>query len=443
MSRKCSVVGVAVLGALSVTPVYAGGLFDKPFDRGGALSIDKPFDKGGALSIDKPLDKGGTLSIDKPLDKGGTLSIDKPLDKGGTLSIDKPLDTGGTLSIDKPLDKGGTLSIDKPLDKGGTLSIDKPFSKGGTLSIDKVDAKTWEAIGVVAAVVVVGWAACIDGCAFVAGIVLDGATVGASGGAVAIPLVAYEFGQSGGPSQNRKSGGPPQNSTDTTSRPSENTAKGSDKDLLAPTKTYPKYYSVKDYPSPEGMANAIPKVSFKSLSDEWADALLQFSYPSPSAKPRVPTAADPAGGVFTSPRSGLTKDADSLYGKGNARRLHAATDYLVKPGTEIYATMTGTVTRIDGHTETNFPMVTIEAIDGTKSRILYVDLDPSLKKGAKVIAGETKIGTAADLSKADEYKGVPNHVHVDYTDRQGRRFDPFLNMYVDDKTSEAAAGKAD
>jgi murein DD-endopeptidase MepM/ murein hydrolase activator NlpD len=189
------------------------------------------------------------------------------------------------------------------------------------------------------------------------------------------------------------------------------------------------------------MTNATPKVSFKSLSDKFTDALLQFSYPSPVAKPRVPTAADPAGGVFTSPRAGLTKDADSLYGKGNARRIHAATDYLVKPGTEIYATMSGTVARIDGRTETNFPIVTIEAFDGTQSRILYVDPDASIKKGAKVVAGETKIGNAADLSKAPEYKGVPNHVHVDYTDREGRRFDPFLNMYVDDK-AETAASKA-
>jgi hypothetical protein len=57
--------------------------WDKPFDKGGPLSVDKPVDKGGPLSIDKPLDKGGGLSIDKPLDKGGGLSIDKPLDKGG------------------------------------------------------------------------------------------------------------------------------------------------------------------------------------------------------------------------------------------------------------------------------------------------------------------------------------------------------------------------
>jgi murein DD-endopeptidase MepM/ murein hydrolase activator NlpD len=190
------------------------------------------------------------------------------------------------------------------------------------------------------------------------------------------------------------------------------------------------------------MTNAVPKVAYKSLSDKFTDALLHFSYPSLTAKPRVPTADDPAGGVFTSPRLPLAKDADSLYGKGSTRRIHAATDYLVKAGTDIYATMSGTVVRIDGRTQTNFPIVTIEAFDGTLSRILYVDLDPSLEKGAKVVAGETKIGKAADLSKSPEYRNVPNHVHVDYTDRDGRRFDPFLNMYVDDKAVEAA-GRAD
>ena len=102
--------GLLALGNISFA--QAGGIFDKPFDKGGAFSIDKPLDKGGTLSIDKPLDKGGTLSIDKPLNKGGTLSIDKPLNKGGTLSIDKPFDKGGTLSINKVDTKVWTDAVD-------------------------------------------------------------------------------------------------------------------------------------------------------------------------------------------------------------------------------------------------------------------------------------------------------------------------------------------
>ncbi|MEY9394350.1 hypothetical protein ABIF66_005016 [Bradyrhizobium japonicum] len=51
------------------------GPWDKPFSRGGALSVDKPLNKGGGLSVDKPFDKGGGLSINKPFDGHG--EIDK------------------------------------------------------------------------------------------------------------------------------------------------------------------------------------------------------------------------------------------------------------------------------------------------------------------------------------------------------------------------------
>lgn len=51
--------------------------WDKPFNRGGALSIDKPTSSGGALSVGKPFESGGALSIGKPFDKGGDLSINK------------------------------------------------------------------------------------------------------------------------------------------------------------------------------------------------------------------------------------------------------------------------------------------------------------------------------------------------------------------------------
>jgi hypothetical protein len=179
---------------------------------------------------------------------------------------------------------------------------------------------------IIAGVIVVGWAACVDGCTFVAGIVVDGSTVGASGGAIAIPIVATTFGgpeksppRSGGP---EKSAPPP-----STAEPKQDQkpVSGSDKDVLTPNKIYPKYYSEKEYPSPGGMKNAIPKVGYRSLSDKFTDAILHFSYPSQNAVPRIPTEKDPAGGIFTSPRSDLVpKDAETLYGKGNARRMHGA-----------------------------------------------------------------------------------------------------------------------
>lgn len=51
---------------------------------------------------------------------------------------------------------------------------------------------------------------------------------------------------------------------------------------------------------------------------------------------------------------------------------------------EVQRRVSGTVARIDGCTETNIPIVTIEAFDGTQSRILYVDLNASTKKGLRL-----------------------------------------------------------
>ncbi len=102
--------------------------------------------------------------------------------------------------------------------------------------------------------------------------------------------------------------------------------------------------------------------------------------------------------------------------------------------------MTGQVERI-GRTETGLSLVQVRAFDGTIARELYVDPIPSIAKGVEVKAGETVIGRAADLSTVKEYAsaGVPNHVHVDYTDRNGRRFDPFMNAYIENAPPVADA----
>src|SRR5262249_23209125 len=150
---------------------------------------------------------------------------------------------------------------------------------------------------------------------------------------------------------------------------------------------------------------------------------LTFSYPNAEAKPRLPTPSDPAGGIFTSPRNTNDPDANTLYGVGNAGRVHGATDYLLAPNMPVYATMTGIVDRI-GDTGTGFKLVQIKAFDGTVARELYVD--PIVQKGDKVTAGETMVGHSVQLSTYPGYANVPNHVHCDYIDRNGRKFDPFL-----------------
>jgi len=111
------------------------------------------------------------------------------------------------------------------------------------------------------------------------------------------------------------------------------------------------------------------------------------------------------------------------------------------PGTPVVATMTGVVERI-GRTETGLPLVEIKAFDGTIARELYVEPPPSIKKGVSVTAGDTLIGRASNLAQVKEYVSVPNHVHVDYTDRKGRRFDPFLNVYIENAPPAAEAKAA-
>ena len=335
----------------------------------------------------------------------------------------------------KPLEKIGTELDNGSRDFKDKVPIYRDVEEGGSRAVREtfkwIENNPEKALAI-AAVVVVGWAACADGCTFVAGILVDGSTVGAGSGTLAIPIVATTFGDD---SSKKPVPSLPTNQT----IENKNTDSEPQKDYLSPTKVYPKYYSNADHPSPKGLSNAIPRISYRTLHDRFTDILLDFSYPSETAAPRVPTATDPAGGIFTSPRKTAAPDAKALYGD-SARRIHAGTDYLMRPGDKVYATMSGTVTSTTGRTETGFSFVTIRAFDGTEARLLYVDIDPSVKVGNKVEAGQSVLGMAADLSRAPDYKNVPNHVHADYTDRHGRRFDPFLNMYVEE-SHKVSAGK--
>jgi len=272
----------------------------------------------------------------------------------------------------------------------------------------------------------------------VAKLIVDGKTVGAaSGGTVGIPIVVFDPFKKPNSSDPQNQGGNRSGSSPS-SQPSPSTASPASppsaaelKDRENPEKVYPRYYSKVEYPSPDGLKDYVPKISFKSLDEKFQDKLLTFSGPSRDAKRREPNGNDPAGGIFMSPRSPISRDADALYGK-NTGRLHGATDWLMAPGAPVLAIMTGEIERI-GKTETGLSLVQIKAFDGTVARALYVEPLPSIVKGAQVKAGETVIGRAADLSTVKEYAAasVPNHVHVDYTDRNGRRFDPFLNVYIE------------
>jgi peptidase M23-like protein len=342
----------------------------------------------------------------------------------------------------KPIKKLGTELDNASRDIKKTVPVYKEIEEGGSRIVREtfkwIENHPEEAL-IIAGVIVTGWAACVDGCALVAKIVVDGKTLGAvSGGTVSIPIVVLD------PFKKRDRDEPPSDSPHRqvpTQAPVPAAAEA--KDPQNPEKIYPRYYSKVEYPSPNGLKDYIPKISFKSLDEKFLDVLLTFSLPAADAKPREPTASDPAGGIFTSPRNPIGRDAEALYGKGTRGRLHGATDWLMAPGTPVLATMTGVVERI-GRTGTGFPLVEIKAFDGTTARQLYVELLPSIKKGVSVTAGETLIGHASNLAEAKEYVSVPNHVHIDYADRKGRRFDPFLNVYIENAplaTEAKAAGR--
>jgi hypothetical protein len=341
----------------------------------------------------------------------------------------------------KPLSKLGTELDNASRDIKKAVPVYKEIEEGVSRPVREtfkwIEKHPEEAL-IIAGVIVTGWAACVDGCTLVAKIVVDGQTLGeVSGATVSIPIVVLDPFKKPDRDEPRRSDSPNGQAPTPASVPATAEAK----DPLNPEKSYPRYYSKVEYPSPNGLKDYIPKISFKSLDQKFLDVLLTFSSPAADAKPRVPTASDPAGGIFTSPRNLISRDAEALYGKGNTGRLHGATDWLMAPGTPVVATMTGVVERI-GRTETGLPLVEIKAFDGTIARELYVEPLPSIKKGVSVTAGDTLIGHASNLAQVKEYVSVPNHVHVDYTDRKGRRFDPFLNVYIENAPPAAEAKAA-
>lgn len=83
---------------------------------------------------------------------------------------------------------------------------------------------------------------------------------------------------------------------------------------------------------------------------------------------------------------------------------HQGADYISTPGQDVKAIGDGTVLRLpDGG------IVIDGTVDGTSYKILYMDVDASLKVGSTVQAGQT-LGTAQDITT--RYAGITNHVHV-------------------------------
>ena len=210
-------------------------------------------------------------------------------------------------------------------------------------------------------------------------------------------------------------------------------------DNLILTQTYTNYYKAR-----VAGASAVSYKDSKYVYDfTWNrddKHLVEFRLPFPNAMPIE-------GGVFVSARSLSSKkraqykakykhEFTSIYGK-TGRRIHGGIDYGAKKGQEIYSPITGIVAGFvylpsykgtDGKT-LDFKGVAIRHETGVLARCLYIT--PTVKPGAEVRAGETKIGILRNLREASSLRGAKNHVHCDFTDTHCRRFDPYANTYVE------------
>jgi murein DD-endopeptidase MepM/ murein hydrolase activator NlpD len=108
-------------------------------------------------------------------------------------------------------------------------------------------------------------------------------------------------------------------------------------------------------------------------------------------------------------------------------RPHQGVDLVADPGTEVTSPVTGTVIgTFDPYRRSPNPAkhdqvqgISIRADDGSIVNMMYVGTD--LQPGAKVVAGETKIGTTQSLQGL--YPGIQDHVHFEIK-RKGVAVDP-------------------
>jgi hypothetical protein len=133
---------------------------------------------------------------------------------------------------------------------------------------------------------------------------------------------------------------------------------------------------------------------------------------------------------------------DGATGGSDTARLHAAYDISAKPGTTVYAPMSGIITGIPlpygmtsyGPSGTMLG-VTITSSNGIMAQLFYVHPNPEIVEALQngntaalvVHAGETVIGEAQDVHSFYVEKGSTaapqNHVHLQFVDSRGRSLD--------------------
>jgi len=113
--------------------------------------------------------------------------------------------------------------------------------------------------------------------------------------------------------------------------------------------------------------------------------------------------------------------------KDGTKYHHMGVDVVTEPGEPVVSPVSGKYKRrldpYDGKSKQGlYGGVEIEADNGDRVQIMYISPDPDLKRGQRVIAGETPIGAAQDITPSypPKKEGVmTNHIHVEVEDWSG------------------------
>ena len=128
-------------------------------------------------------------------------------------------------------------------------------------------------------------------------------------------------------------------------------------------------------------------------------------------------------------RSGSHGGEGHFGANRGAGRAHLGVDIDAASGTTVNAPVSGVVVESSldpygpgSRHHGNYQGVRIRTDDGHFVDVLYIAPDAKIREGTAVIAGQTVLGTAADLSKTYGSE-VPNHIHLQ-TRKGGRFRDP-------------------
>jgi len=323
--------------------------------------------------------------------------------------------------------------------------IEEGLSKGASGIAQKASDDPVGTIAVVA-VAYFAWSTCVDGCQFMVGLT-DGlgatvATVGlfSAGGETARSLPsgkgrAQQDMDTTEPEHVEDAAAEPESSSEGTSasaspmpHEAEHQAEP-ESDIpmeIFTREIYPGGFSKVDHPN-----GPPPVIVYRSFDETMTSSMMfnSFAFPADAAEWRISGEKDPGGGTLQNPRNdNISPKVAAAFEQ--ARRSHGGLDFLLPKDIPLTAVMTGRVSYITKR-DNGLDTITIVAPDSTTAQMLYVRTDPGLKVGDQVEAGKSPVGHSTDIH-VKYPKSVPNHVHVQFIDPFGRRFDPWRNAVIVD-----------